>query len=279
MISGPAAPAPAPAPAVVATGTVTARPTVLRDSYLIAGRYQRVLWKNPLRLLYPLVQPLVLLVLFISVFGNLAVGSHAVAGTYRQYLIPGIIIQNAALTAPVTGLALLRDAGSGLADRFRSMPMSRSAVLIGRLASDAVVFTTQAVLLLIAAVGFGFTIRSGVLGAAAIVVVAVGFGLSISVASAWLALTIGDAETAERVLYFPAIALSFVSSVFAPVGYLAAWMRPIARVSPVTAAADLIRAVAAGGGTAWPAFVLCCWVAGLISVLGTIAVRRWQAAP
>jgi oleandomycin transport system permease protein len=253
--------------------------SVFRDSGLIAGRYLRVLWMNPLRLLYPLVQPLILLVLFISVFGNLAAGSHQVAGAYRQFLIPGIIIQNAALTAPVTGLALLRDAGSGLADRFRSLPMSRAAVLIGRLASDAVVFTAQAVLLVSVAFGFGFVVTSGPAGVAAIVLVAVAFGLSISVASACLALMIRDAETAERVLYFPAIALSFVSSAFAPIAYLAKWMQPIARVSPVTAAADLIRSLAGGGGTAWPALLLGCWVVGLVVVTGTLAVRRWQSSP
>jgi ABC transporter DrrB family efflux protein len=256
-----------------------AHSSVLRDSGLIAGRYLRVLWLNPGRLIYPLVQPLVLLVLFISVFGNLAVRGHPGAGAYREFLIPGIVIQNAALTAPITGLALLRDAGSGLADRFRSLPMSRSAVLTGRLGGDAVVFSTQAVLLLAAAAGFGFTIRTGVLGAAAIVAVSVAFGLSISVASAWLALTIRDAETAERVLYFPAIALSFVSSAYAPVGYLAGWMQPIARVNPVTAAAGLIRSLAAGGAAGWPALLLATWVVLAVSVLGTAAVRRWQSSP
>jgi oleandomycin transport system permease protein len=252
---------------------------LVRDSGLVAGRYLRVLRENPLRLIYPLVQPLVLLVLFISVFGNLAVRGHPEAGAYRQFLIPGIIIQNAALTAPVTGLALLRDAGSGLADRFRSLPMSRAAVLIGRLAADAVVFATQATLLLITALGFNFAVKTGVVGGVAIIAVAVAFGLSISVASAWLALTINDAETAERVMYFPSIALSFVSSAFAPVPYLAGWMQPVARVNPVTAAADLIRSLAAGGAAARPGLLLAGWVVFLIAVPGVFAVRRWQASP
>ena len=86
--------------------------------------------------------------------------------------------------------------------------------------------------------------------------IAVAFGLAISVASAWLALTIHDAETAERVMYFPSIMLSFVSSAFAPVAFLVGWMQPIARVNPVTAAADLIRSVAAGGPAATPALLL-----------------------
>ena len=250
---------------------------VARDSSLIAGRQLRVLRMNPARLIYPLVQPLVLLVLFVSVLGNLAVTRQAAAGSYREFLIPGIIIQNAALTAPTTGLALLRDAGSGLADRFRALPMSRAAVLIGRLASDAMIFAVQAVLLLCAAGLLGFRVRAGLPGLAAIVAVAVAFGLSVAVASAWLALLINDAETAERVLFFPAIAIAFVSSAFAPVGELAGWMQPIARANPVTAAAGLVRSLANEGPAVFPALELGCWVAGLLLVPGILAVRQWQA--
>jgi oleandomycin transport system permease protein len=252
---------------------------VARDSGLIAGRQLRVLRMNPGRLIYPFVQPMVLLVLFVSVLGNLAISRQpGAAGSYREFLIPGIMVQNAALTAPTTGLALLRDAGSGLADRFRSLPMSRAAVLIGRLASDAVIFAVQAVLLLGAAtLLLGFRLRTGLGGLAGIVAVAVAFGLSVAVTSAWLALLINDAETAERVLFFPAIAIAFVSSAFAPVGELAGWMQPIARASPVTAAADLIRSLASGGPAALPLLRLACWVAGLIIVPGILAVRRWQA--
>jgi oleandomycin transport system permease protein len=249
-----------------------------RDSGLIAGRQLRVLRMNPGRLIYPLVQPMVLLVLFVSVLGNLAISRQPGAGSYREFLIPGIMVQNAALTAPTTGLALLRDAGSGLADRFRSLPMSRAAVLMGRLASDAVIFAVQAVLLLAAAtLLLGFRLRTGLPGLAGIVAVAVAFGLSVAVTSAWLALLINDAETAERVLFFPAIAIAFVSSAFAPVGELAGWMQPIARANPVTAAAGLIRSLASGGPAALPLLQLACWVAGLIIVPGILAVRRWQA--
>jgi ABC-2 type transport system permease protein len=250
-----------------------------RDSALIAGRQLRVLRVNPGRLIYPLVQPLVLLVLFVSVLGNLAITRHAGDGSYRQFLIPGIFIQNAALTAPTTGLGLLRDAGSGLADRFRSLPMSRAAVLIGRLASDAVVFVVQAVLLLGVATLLGFRVRTGLPGMAGIIAVTVTFGLAIAVTSAWLALMIQDVEAAERVLYFPAIAIAFVSSAFAPAGQLAGWMQPIARASPVTAAAGLVRSLASGGPAAVLLLQLACWVAGLAIVPGILAVRRWQSSP
>jgi ABC transporter DrrB family efflux protein len=255
------------------------RPRFARDSALIAGRNLRVLRKNPGRLIYPLVQPLVLLVMFVSVFGNLALsghgGSHGL--TYREFLIPGIMVENATLTAPTSGLALLRDASSGLADRFRSLPMSRASVLIGRLLTDAIIFAAQAVLLLAAGYVLGFRVHGGPLFMLGIVAAAVAFGLAFAVLSAWLGLLINDPETAERVLFFPAIAFAFVSSAFAPVGLLASWMQPIARVSPVSAACAVIRALAQGGSPGFPLLELGCWVLGLFLVPGLLAVRRWQA--
>jgi oleandomycin transport system permease protein len=248
-----------------------------RDSGLIGGRQLRVLRLNPGRLIYPLLQPLVMLVLFVSVLGGLDLAGPYPAGSYREFLVPGIMVMNVALTAPSTGLALLRDAGSGLADRFRSLPMSRSAVLVGRLAADAAIFASQAVLVLGAATVLGFRVATGLPGLAAIVAVTVAFGLSVAVASAWLALLIKDAETAERVLYFPAIAISFMSSAFAPASELAGWIQPIARVNPVSAAADLIRSLASGGADGRSPIELACWVAGLLIGPGILAVRRWQA--
>lgn len=263
------------------TATVRFRPA--RDSALVAGRNLRVLRKNPGRMLYPLVQPLVLLVMFVSVLGNLAVAGHGAGagGTYREFLIPGIIIENATLTAPTTGLALLRDTSSGLADRFRSLPMARAAVLAGRLSSDAIVFAVQAVLLLALATPLGFHVRHGLAGLAAIAAVTVAFAVGVAVLSAWLALLINDQETAERVLYFPAIALAFASSAFAPVGDLAGWMQPVARVNPVTAAAGVIRSIAGGdpgSPLAWPLLELGLWTAALILIPGALAARRWNAA-
>ena len=97
-------------------GTSGRAPPPGPDSLLIAGRYQRVLRGSPGRLIYPLLQPVLILVLFVSVMQNL---TSSVAGdSYRQFLIPGIMIQNVVLTAPVTGLAIVRTPGTGLADRF-----------------------------------------------------------------------------------------------------------------------------------------------------------------
>lgn len=247
-----------------------------RDSLLIAGRYLRVLRGNPGRLIYPLLQPVLILGLFVSVLENLA---SVPGGPYRQFLIPGVMIQNVVLTAPVTGLALVRDADTGLADRFRSLPMPRSAVLIGRCLSDAVVFFIQALVMIGVAYLLGFRVHTGLAGIAGTVGVAVAFGTALGVTCAWLALLIRDVETAERALVFPFIPLAFVSSAYAPVGRLAGWLQPIAQVNPVSSAAQVLRAFANGGPVAVPALHLAAWIAVLAIVPGVLAVRRWQSSP
>jgi len=247
-----------------------------RDSLLIAGRYLRVLRGNPGRLIYPLMQPVLILVLFVSVMENLA---SVAGGSYRQFLIPGIIIQNVVLTAPVTGLAIVRDADTGLADRFRSLPMPRSAVLIGRSLSDTVVFFTQALVMIGVAALLGFRVAAGLAGIAGIIAVCVGFGTALGLTCAWLALLIRDVETAERALYFPFIPLAFVSAAYAPVNRLAGWLQPVARVNPVTSAVGVVRALAGGGPLLLPVVHLAAWTAALAIVPGVLAVRRWQSAP
>jgi ABC transporter DrrB family efflux protein len=247
-----------------------------RDSLLIAGRHLRVLRESPGRLIFPLLQPVLILVLFVSVLENLA---SVPGGPYRQFLIPGIMIENVVLTAPVTGLALVRDADTGLADRFRSLPMSRSAVLVGRLLSDAVVFFVQALVMIGLSYLLGFRVHTGLPGLVEIVAVLVAFGISLGVTCAWLALLIRDVETAERALFFPFIPLAFVSSAYAPVSSLAGWLQPMARVNPVTSAVAVVRAFADGGPVAASALQLAAWTAVLAIVPGVLAVRRWQASP
>jgi ABC-2 type transport system permease protein/oleandomycin transport system permease protein len=188
------------------------------------------------------------------------------------------MIQNVVLTAPVTGLAIVRDADTGLADRFRSLPMPRSAALIGRSVSDTVVFLAQALVMIGVGYLLGFRVHTGLAGVAGIVVVAIAFGTALGITCAWLALLIRDVETAERALFFPFIPLAFVSSAYAPVGRLAGWMQPIARVNPVSAAAAVLRALADGGPLAVPVLHLAAWTTLLAVVPGVLAVRRWGSA-
>jgi ABC-2 type transport system permease protein len=246
---------------------------VLRDSLLIAGRNGRRIRRDPGRIVYPVVQPVVVLLLFLAVFGT--VGSLS-GNAARQFLVPGIIMENIALTAPLTGTGLVQDAVSGLADRFRALPMAPGAVLFGRLAWDAVIFAVQAVILMAVGALFGFRIHGGAAGAAGIVLATVAFGLMVSMVCAWIALRLRDPEKAQRMLFIPMVPVAFLSSAFAPVDRLPAGLRQVGQVSPVTAATDVARSLAAGGRLSAPVLHLAGWVVAVTTVAGVLAIRGWQ---
>ena len=193
--------APVPTPAVPAAQPgPTSRPgprRTARETALICGRQLAILRANPSRLLYPLIQPVVLLVLFLAIFAGLA---RVPGASYRQYLVPGIIVQNVALTAPTVGLGVVLDAASGITDRFRSLPMARSAVLLGRMLAESLIFAVQAILVLGVASLLGFRVQTGLPGMAGIVVIAVTFGVALGITLSWLALRIHDPDTAGRAL-------------------------------------------------------------------------------
>lgn len=259
------------------TGALDAgRPGVLgaaRHAQLLTGRQLRIFRARPGRLIYPLVQPVITLVLFEAIFSSLA---KVPGASYRQFLVPGLIIENIALTAPGAGVGLVLDASSGLADRFRSLPMARSAPLVGRLASEALILLGESLLLLGTAALLGFRVHDGITGLIGIIAVGVGFGVAVATTTSWLALRLRDPETAQRALYLPMVPVAFVSSAFIPVGRLAGWLQPVARVNPVTPAVDVMRTFADGGAFGREPIYLLAWLVALTFLPGRWAVRRWQ---
>ena len=244
-----------------------------REAALIFGRQLAILRANPPAAAYPLIQPVVLLVLFLAIFAGLA---RVPGATYRQYLVPGIIVQNVALTAPTVGLGIVLDAASGITDRFRSLPIARSAVLLGRMLAESLIFAVQALLVLGVASLLGFRVATGLPGMAGIVVIAVTFGVALGITMSWLALRIHDPDTAGRALFLPMVPLTFISSTFTPIDRLAGWLQPLARANPVTAAVNLIRTLADGGPLGREPLYFAVWIAALSVIPGLLAIRRWQ---
>ena len=199
-------------------------------------------------MIYPLVQPLVLLVMFVSVFGNLDVTGARRGGERNVPPVPDPRHHHRERRAHRADHRARAAAGREQRPG-RPVPLAAD-VARGRARraarSDAIVFAVQAACCSRSAF-LGFHVRGGLFAAIVVVTVAFTFGVAFAALSAWLGLLINDPETAERVLFFPAIALAFISSAFAPVGLLAGWMQPIARVNPVSAACAVIRSLASGG--------------------------------
>lgn len=221
-----------------------APPRVLADIALIAARNLRKVLRSPGLIIFSTVQPLMQLILFAFVFG--AVATVGTGTSYKDFVVPAVLVQSLAFAAMGSGVGIAYDLQSGMIDRFRSLPIARSAFLVGRTLSDSLRLGIQSLLLVAASLIIGFSFHAGVLGAAGMVVVIVMFGMALTAFSAFIGLAIRDPETVQPAVFIPILPLVFTSSAFAPVSRLPGWMQAVAKVNPITAAIDTARGLALG---------------------------------
>jgi ABC transporter DrrB family efflux protein len=161
-------------------------------------------------------------------------------------------------------------------DRFRSMPMARSAVLIGRTTADLV--RNVLIILLMTAVGYliGFQFHAGFLNALACIAVVAAFGLALSWIFAFVALTVRGAEAAQSAGFVVIFPIVFASSVFVPVSTMPDWLQTVAEVSPVTLTADTARTYALVGGVPESLPEAAAWIIGLLAIFVPLCVWRYR---
>jgi ABC-2 type transport system ATP-binding protein len=246
------------------------------DSAVVTMRNLRHFWRQPDLLVFSTIQPVMFVVLFVYVFGG-AVGLALPPGiTYVDYLIPGILVQSVTFRASNTAVGLSEDLRRGVIDRFRSMPMARSAVLLGRTTADLVRNVVIIGLMIFVGYLVGFSFQAGVLPAFACVALVAAFGFALSWIFAFVSLVVRGAETAQTagfVLLFP---LVFASSVFVPVSTLPSWLQPIAKASPVTLTADAARTLALIGGVPNSLWGALAWIVGIVAVFVPLSVWRYR---
>ena len=239
---------------------------------------RRNLWhfvRQPDLLLFSTIQPVMFVLLFVYVFGG-AIGAALPPGVeYVDYLLPGILVQSVAFRSSQTAVGLAEDLQRGVMDRFRSMPMSRSAVLTGRTLADLV--RNTAILALMILVGYlvGFSFQDGVLAAAFAIALILGFGYALSWVFAAIAFATNGAEAAQSAGFVAIFPLVFASSVFVPVDTMPTWLQGFAEHSPVSVTADAARNLALGGPVASSATQSILWSVGITIVFGGVAVWRY----
>ena len=217
---------------------------VLADIGLITGRNLRRMLRNPQLIVFSTIQPLMQLILFAFVFG--AVASVDGPVSYKDFVIPAVLVQSMTFAAMGSGVGIANDLQSGMVDRLRSLPIARSAFLVGRTVSDSTRLSIQALLLVSASLLIGFRFHNGVIAAIGMVIVVVMFGVALTAFSGWIGLAVANPETVQAAVFIPILPLVFTSSAFAPVSSLPGWMQPIAEWNPVTAAIDTARGLALG---------------------------------
>ena len=250
--------------------------TVVADT---ASVTQRNLWhfvRQPDLLLFSTIQPVMFVLLFVFVFGGAIEPSLPRGVEYVDYLLPGILVQSVAFRSSQTAVGLAEDLQRGVMDRFRSMPMARSAVLTGRTFADLV--RNAAILALMITVGYvvGFSFQNGVLEAAAAIGLILAFGYALSWVFATIAFVAKGAEAAQSAGFVAIFPLVFASSVFVPVETMPTWLQGFAENNPVSVTADAARSLSIGGEVGSAAIESIAWSAGIAVVFGVLAVWRYN---
>jgi ABC transporter DrrB family efflux protein len=249
------------------------RPRPVADAMTIAWRNLMNVRRNPQLVAFMIIQPIMLVLMFRYVFG----GVIRVPGVdYVNFLMPGIFVQTVLFGAVNTGIGLAEDLQKGLVDRFRSLPMARSAVLVGRTLAD-MVRNTFAVILM-CTVGFivGWHPDGSPIDVLVGIFLVVLFAYSLSWFFAILGLATKSAEIAQAASFPLMMPLVFASAAFAPTESMPGWLKVFAEHQPVTAVVNAVRALTLGADVKSYIVSAIGWIIGITVVCATISIRLYR---
>jgi ABC-2 type transport system permease protein/oleandomycin transport system permease protein len=249
----------------------------ISDAITIAWRNLKAMSRTPEVIVFSTIQPIIFVLTFRYVFGG-SIKLPNFPYPYVDFLMPGVFVQTVAFGAMNTGIGLSEDLHKGLIERFRSLPMSRSAVLAGRCLSDLV--RNFGVVLMMVGVGYlvGFRVHTSLSEFAASILLLLAF----SVAFSWIFALVGlGAPTAEaaQAASFPILAiLVFASTAFAPKQNMPSWLQTYNDWQPVSVTVDAMRSLTTGGPTFEPVLHAFAWMIVLVVVFAPMAVGRYRRA-
>jgi ABC-2 type transport system permease protein len=245
----------------------------LVDGGTVAWRNLLSMLRTPEVLVFSSIQPIIFVLMFRFVFG----GAITVPGeSYVNFLMPGIFIQTVAFGSVTTAVGMAQDLQGGVIDRFRSLPMARSAVLAGRTIADLVRAVWVVILMFVVGYTVGFRVETNALAAVAAVGMILLFAFALAWVFAFVGLVTANPEAAQAAA-FPFLAIFvFASSAFVPLNTMPGWLQAFAEHQPVTAAIDAVRVLVLGGPTAGKVFASTAWCVGIIAVFAPLAVHRYR---
>jgi ABC-2 type transport system permease protein/oleandomycin transport system permease protein len=248
-------------------------PEVLADALVIMKRNLRGFSRQPEMLIGYTIQPIMFVLLFVYVFG----GAISTPGfDYVDFLIPGILVQTICFGGALTAVGLTEDLKKGLIDRFRSLPMARSAVLAGRTASDVVVNIGSIAIMIAVGLIVGFSFDSTVPEVLYGIFLLLLFGYAFSWVFALIGLSVSSPEAAQQFGFTAIFPLTFISSAFVPVKSMPDVLEAFAKVNPFTITVDAMRSLFVGapaGNSVWGATA---WGVGLVLVFAPLSVLKYR---
>ena len=244
------------------------------DTLTMTRRELLIWFRVPAYIFFTIIQPIMFVLLFRYVFGGAI--PVKVPGGYVSYLMPGIIGQSAAFASFGTAIALARQIQKGVIDRFRSMPIARSAVLTGRLLSDSLRLTLTVLVILGVGYAVGFRFQNGWGPAILMMLLGIALGVVVCCISAYVGLAIRDEESVGSfglVWLFP---LTFVSSAFVTISTMPGWLQAFAKNQPISIVIEEMRSLALGGPLALHAWQSVVWLVGILVVFIPLSVRAYR---
>ncbi|XVU29090.1 ABC transporter permease [Actinoplanes sp. CA-054009] len=260
-------------------GTVSDSPrggslaALARHSVALARRSLIKTIRTPEALIDVTLQPVIFLLLFVYLFGGAIAGDRH---DYLQLLLPGLLAQSLAMGGIALGQNLNADIEKGVFDRFRSLPVARSAPLVGAVAADIVRYLTVCVVMLGFGMIMGFRVETGFLPAVAAVALSVGFGLCFCWISVWVGMLVRTPGAVQGLMFLIVFPLSFGSNVFVPTDTLPGWLQSFVQVNPITPLVSTIRGLLLGGPVASHLWMTLAWMAGLLAVFVPLALRAYS---
>ncbi len=230
------------------------RRSLLQHSLTVVWRNLLHIRRMPEMLLDVTIQPIMFVLLFAYVFGG---AIHVDGASYREFLLPGIMAQTMVFSAAVVAIGLTNDLEKGIVDRFKSLPMSRWAVLIGRSVSSLIHSSIGIVVMALTGLAVGWRIRNGVIDAVAAFALLVLFGFAMIWLGIWVGSLMRSVEAVQGLVFTVMFPLTFVANTFVPTDNMPTWLRGIAEWNPVSALTGSCRELWGNGpvappGSSWP---------------------------
>jgi ABC transporter DrrB family efflux protein len=266
-------------PTAPATGLTAAA----RDGLIVMWRNLKRIPRIPELAIFAILQSIMFVLLFAFVFGG-AIPLPG-GGSYREFLMPGIFAQTIVFAAATTAIGITDDVNKGIIDRFRSLPMARSAVLSGRSLSDVVYNGGILIVLMVSGLAVGWTIRNGIESLVAGIALLLLFAFAMSWLGIWLGLNVPTVEVAQQVVFTVLFPITFVSNVFVPPQTLPSWLQPVAEWNPTSTLTGALRQLWGNPNpyatdsfpSQNPVLVTIAWVVVIIGIFGPLGVRRYRS--
>ena len=271
-------------PVPVAPAPIGSVRRAVSDGLVVCWRNLKRIPRIPELAIFAIIQSIMFVLLFAFVFGGAIPLPNG--ESYNDYLMPGIFAQTIVFAAATTAIGMCDDINKGIIDRFRSLPMARSAVLTGRTSSDVVYNAGILVVLMLSGVAVGWTVHTGFVALLQGVALLLLFAFAMAWIGVWLGLSVPTVEVAQQVSFTVIFPITFVSNVFVPIASLPSWLQPFAEWNPTSTLTASLRQIwgnpnpyPAGSSLAStePVLVTLGWVVVILAIFAPIGVRRYRS--